>query len=186
MKALATAARLSLAALAAATLLASTSAKQNTPPPLGAWNSSPPAAQAMDPAAATGLWSTTFGAVKTDVDGPGRIHGTWMYENQGREVYGYFGGTLDGNVLRFAWREPATPQPGEPVLTGEGWLMFDPGGGHFSGRWWSAGHDRQGDWSGSRAGNLGAVAPAPSAGMGGALYGGSLYGGAVYGTSNPF
>ncbi len=176
MTALATTARLALAALATTVLVASASSKKNEPPPTtaaGAWNAAPPPSQALPPGAATGLWKTTFGAVKVEDDGAGRVHGVWMYQRDGRDVLGYFGGTLDGNVLRLTWREPAQAQPGEVQLLGEGWLVFDPANARFSGRWWTSNRDRQGDWTGWRAPG---AAPAPAPAMGGAAYGGATYG----------
>ena len=175
MTALATTARLGLAALAAAVLAASASSKSNAPPPAaaGAWNAAPPPSQAMDANSAAGLWKTTFGAVKVEADGPGRVHGAWMYQRDGKDVIGYFAGPLDGNVLKLTWREPAQAQPGEAQLAGEGWLVFDPNGTRFSGRWWTSNRDRQGDWSGWRAPTA-AAAPA----MGGDAYGGAGYGAA--------
>lgn len=179
MRSLATAARLTVAALAALTLLAS-SRSQSTPSqpqqPPGAWNAAPPPSTAMAPSAAAGLWRTTFGAVKIEEDGPSGVHGAWLYEREGREIVGYFGGALDGNVLRFTWREPAQAQPGEPQLGGEGWLVFEANAGKFSGRWWTHNRDRQGDWTGERGAPLGAAAPAPTPGFGDATYGGAAYG----------
>lgn len=178
MPAPATAARVALAALAAAVLAASASSKSNAPPPAaaGAWNAAPPPTQTMATSDAAGLWKTTFGAVKLEDDGAGGLHGAWVYQSGGKDVVGYFGGTLDGNVLRLTWREPAQAQPGESQLAGEGWLVFDAAGGRFSGRWWTNSRDRQGDWSGSR--DQGAMAP-PSE-LGGAGYGGASYGGVDY------
>jgi len=179
-----------LLAAAAAVLAASASSRQSTPPPqpAGAWNAQPPQSQPMDPRTAGGLWKSTFGAVKIEPSDPGvptQVHGAWTYDKQGAQVVGYFGGTLDGNVLRLTWREPAQPIPGAPLLEGEGWLVFDPGGARFTGRWWTASRDRQGDWSGWRGGQT-APAGVPQ------QYGGSTpppdgggYGGAVYGNVQP-
>lgn len=151
MNALPTAARLAVAALVVAALTASASSRSSAPPPVaGAWNAAPPAAQAMDPRAAHGLWKTTFGAVKIEEDAAGSVHGVWVYDRSGQQVVGYFGGALDGNVLRLTWREPAQAVAGAVQLTGEGWLVFDPAGSRFSGRWWTGSRDRQGDWSGWR------------------------------------
>ena len=77
-----------------------------------------------------------------------------MYQRQGQEVVGYFSGNLRGNVLQFRWQEP-----NNPPLTGEGYLVFDPQGRQYSGRWWSDKRDRVGDWNGWRQ----AVAAAASA-----------------------
>ena len=178
MKALPTAARLALAALAAVALAASASSRSSSPPPaVGAWNAAPPSAQAMDSRASQGLWKTTFGAVKIEEDAAGSVHGVWIYDRGGQQVVGYFGGKLDGNVLRLTWREPAQAIAGEVQLTGEGWLVFDPAGSRFSGRWWTGSRDRQGDWRGWRGAPAPAAAPAPA----GDPYGASAYGGAVYG-----
>ena len=173
-----TALRTTLLAAAAAVLAASANSRSSAPPPqqaAGAWNAQPPASQAMDPRTAHGLWKSTFGAVKIEEDAPGHIHGVWMYDRQGQQVVGYFGGQLDGNVLRLSWREPGQAAAmGTPVLEGEGWLVFDPAGARFTGRWWTNARDRQGDWSGWRGG-----APAPaSAPAQPDPYGGAAYGGA--------
>lgn len=182
MSALATAARVTLAALAAAVLAASAQSKKNADPPApaGAWNAAPAATQTMTSADAAGLWKSTFGAVKLDDDGAGGVHGAWIYQRDGRDVVGYFGGRLDGNVLRLTWREPAQVQPGENQLLGEGWLVFDVAGGRFSGRWWTNSRDRQGDWSGWRN-PPSAAAPTDGMGLGGTGYGGASYGGDAYG-----
>jgi hypothetical protein len=183
-----------LLAAAIAVLGASASSRQTTAPPqpAGAWNAQPPQSQAMDPRAAVGLWKSTFGAVKIEAADPGMptaVHGAWTYDKQGAQVVGYFGGTLDGNVLRLTWREPAQPVPGAPILEGEGWLVFDPAGARFTGRWWTNSRDRQGDWSGWRGGqnapagvpqqSWGSTPPPPPAADGGA------WGGAAYGTPQP-
>jgi len=73
------------------------------------------------------------------------VQGVWVYQRQGQEVVGYFAGNLRGNVLQFRWQEPNTPP-----LTGEGYLVFDPTGRQYSGRWWSDHRDRVGDWNGWR------------------------------------
>ncbi|HVK73473.1 MAG TPA: hypothetical protein VM734_09125 [Kofleriaceae bacterium] len=172
-------ARVLLLAVSAAALAASASSRSQSPPPaVGAWNAQPPQAQAMDPRVSYGLWKTTFGAVKIEEESPGRIHGVWTYDRQGQQVVGYFAGALDGNVLRLTWREPAQPDASSPQLTGEGWLVFDPGGGRFTGRWWTNSHDRQGDWTGERG--MPAAAAQPGYAVGGA-YGGTAYGGDGYG-----
>jgi hypothetical protein len=102
----------------------------------------------MAPSRAIGLWRSSFGAVKIERD-PGAatgVNGVWVYERQGQEVVGYFSGPLNGNVLQFQWHEPAQPAD----LVGGGYLVFDPAGHTFSGRWWTAGGDRAGDWQGWR------------------------------------
>lgn len=183
MNALPTAARLALAASAVVALAASSSTRGGSttapPQPAGAWNAAPPAAQAMDPRASLGLWKTTFGAVKIEEDGQGAVHGVWVYDRSGQQVVGYFGGRLDGNVLRLTWREPAQAVAGEVQLGGEGWLVFDPAGSRFSGRWWTGSRDRQGDWSGWRG------TPAPAAPPAGDPYGAAAYGGSMYGGLSP-
>ncbi len=108
----------------------------------------------MQPQAALGLWMSSFGAVKISEDlsrgaaGSGNLHGAWTYQDQrsGREVVGYFSGNLRGNVLELRWQEPALPAP----LVGSGYLVFDPMGARFSGRWRTDTGDRGGDWSGWR------------------------------------
>lgn len=162
-------------AAALAALAASASSRQSTPPPqpAGAWNAQPPQSQPMDPRAATGLWKSTFGAVKIEPSEPGMptsVHGAWTYDKQGAQVVGYFAGTLDGNVLRLTWREPGQPMAGAPLLEGEGWLVFDPNGSRFTGRWWTNNRDRQGDWSGWRNAQP-TPPPPPGGGYGGAAYG---------------
>jgi hypothetical protein len=114
----------------------------------------------MDEESALGLWKSSFGAVKIERDtdaGPGQLMGIWVYDRAGREVIGSFDGPLEGNVLRFRWQEPARPRP----LVGEGYLVFDPSGRSFSGRWWTAMRDRGGDWTGWRAERGGAPPPGP-------------------------
>jgi hypothetical protein len=110
----------------------------------------------MDPGHALGLWKSSFGPVKIEADdsrGASHVHGVWVYDRSGQEVVGYFSGALEGNVLTFTWQEPAQPQD----LAGSGYLVFEPSGTSFEGRWWTANRDRGGEWTGSRA-NL---APAP-------------------------
>lgn len=169
--------RTSLLAAAVLALAASANSRSSAPPPqpaAGGWNAQPPAAQAMDPRSSHGLWKSTFGAVKIEEAAPGQVHGVWTYDRQGTQVVGYFAGPLEGNVLRLTWREPGTPVPGAVALEGEGWLVFDPAGQRFNGRWWTHARDRQGDWSGWR----GAPAAQPVPGMGVEGYGGQGYGGA--------
>ncbi len=171
-----------LLAAATAALAASASSRSSPPPqPAGAWNSQPPQSQQMDPRVSHGLWKSTFGAVKIEEESPARVHGAWTYDRQGQQVVGYVAGSLDGNVLRLTWREPAAPVPGAPVLEGEGWLVFDPTGARFTGRWWTNSRDRQGDWSGWRGGQAAPAGvpqqywgnpPPDGAGHGGAAYGG--------------
>jgi hypothetical protein len=86
-----------------------------------------------------------------------------MYQRQGQDVVGYFAGNLRGNVLQFRWQEP-----GEPThpLTGEGFLVFDPQGRQYSGRWWSDHRDRVGDWNGWRPPTARGSQSAPGPGQG--------------------
>jgi hypothetical protein len=115
----------------------------------------------MAPQRVPGLYRSNFGAVKMEADpaaGATRIIGVWRYERDGSEVVGFFNGELDGNVLRFSWREP----PFERPLAGEGWILFDPEGAEFSGRWWTVAGDRAGEWRGTKAQAPPSVsAPAP-------------------------
>lgn len=142
-------------------------------------STSPPPPQQMDPARALGLWRSTFGAVKIEADNSrggiaaGAIQGVWLYQRRGQEVIGYFSGTLRGNVLDFRWQEP-----NDPPLTGAGYLVFEPGGRQYSGRWWSDKRDRVGDWNGWRQAT---AQQAPQYGA----YGGNAYGGQPYG-QNPY
>ncbi len=114
---------------------------------------------------ALGLWRTSFGPVKIERDASGgenAVMGVWVYQRDGQEVVGYFEGTLAGNVLELRWQEPSTTQP----LVGSGYLVFDPGGERFDGRWWTSRRDRSGDWSGWRAeqeGGWGAQGSSPEA-----------------------
>jgi hypothetical protein len=136
---------------------------------------SPPPPQQMDAARALGLWRSTFGAVKIEADNShgglqaGAIQGVWMYQRQGQDVIGLFYGTLQGNVLKFRWQEP-----GNPPLTGEGYLVFEASGRQYSGRWWTDKRDRVGDWNGSRAATEASGQPY---GASNAQYGGAQYGG---------
>jgi len=95
---------------------------------------------------ALGLWKSSFGPVKIEHDADGQLMGAWVYDRDGQEVIGTFGGALSGNVLQFQWQEPARPRD----LAGEGYLVFDPSGQSFAGRWWTTTHDRGGDWNGWR------------------------------------
>ena len=135
--------------LAAASAQSTSNSQQPGNPQYG--SNSPPPSQPMDPARALGLWRSTFGAVKIEADNThggiqsGALQGVWMYQRQGQDVIGYFYGTLQGNVLQFRWQEPANPP-----LTGAGYIVFDPEGRQYSGRWWSDQRDRVGDWNGYR------------------------------------
>jgi hypothetical protein len=103
----------------------------------------------MDSGRALGLWKSSFGPVKIERDvegGPDHLMGIWVYDRAGQEVVGYFSGPLSGNVMQFRWNEPARPRD----LVGEGYLVFDPNGQSFTGRWWTVSRDRTGDWNGWR------------------------------------
>ena len=103
----------------------------------------------MEATAALGLWKTSFGPVKIEKDpdaGATNVRGVWVYDRSGHEVVGYFSGPLDGNVLQFRWTEPSKPSD----LVGDGYLVFDPSGQSFSGRWWTTDRVRGGEWNGWR------------------------------------
>jgi hypothetical protein len=140
-----------VASCAAAIGSASSNSNNANDPAANSAQNGPPQPQQMDAQHALGLWRSTFGAVKIDADnthggiGAGAVHGVWEYTRQGTDVIGYFYGTLQGNVLRFKWQEPANPP-----LTGEGFLVFEQSGRQYSGRWWSDHKDRVGDWNGWR------------------------------------
>ncbi len=143
--------RLSLLLAAFAFSVASGSSQSNVPPPAtgSAPAPTPPVAQPMDPSAALGLWKTNFGPVKIESDA-GRergLMGVWIYDRDNQEIIGYFSGAADGNVLNFSWDEPSAGAP----LRGAGYLVFDPQGSSFTGRWWTDSRDRGGDWNGWRA-----------------------------------
>ena len=160
--------RFVLIACATGGLVASASSSQNTPPASQVYQS-PPQAVAMELSRTLGIWNSTFGPVKIEqVSGVGTnaLHGVWVYQHRqtGQEVTGYFTGQLAGNVLQFQWQEP-----GQPALTGAGYIAFNPSGQSFSGKWWTANNDRTGDWSGWRQ----PVTPSNIPALGGASYGGS-------------
>jgi hypothetical protein len=142
-------ARLALVAAAVVASAASGGSSQSSQPAVGNYNTSPPPPQTMDSALALGLWKSSFGAVKIEKDdrAPDAVHGVWVYDRQGTEVIGYFGGTLRGNVLEFSWEEPAADGS---ALAGAGYLVFDPYGQRFTGRWWTVARDRVGEWTGWR------------------------------------
>lgn len=146
--------------------------------------SNPPPPMAMEPARSLGLWKSSFGAVKIEEDprapaGQGYLQGIWVYQKNGQDVIGSFAGQLRGNVFQFQWTEP-----GQPILTGSGYLSFNPSGQSFSGRWWTEKRDRVGDWSGWRApSTLPQMQPGS---YGGNSYGGNAYGGAGYGAPQPY
>ncbi len=103
----------------------------------------------MDPSRTIGLWKSNFGAVKIEAE-PGQnnnIRGAWLYQRNGQDVVGYFAGALSGNMLSFEWEEPT---PNGAPLAGGGYLLFDPSGQSFQGKWWTTNRDRGGDWSGWR------------------------------------
>jgi hypothetical protein len=115
----------------------------------------------MDPSMALGLWNSNFGAVKVEADnakGAGQLMGIWLYDRDGQEIIGFFSGPAEGNVLKFNWEEPSTGKP----LQGAGYLVFDPAGASFTGRWWTNNRDRGGDWNGWRGQAAGAPAAAPA------------------------
>ncbi len=148
---------LALAAAAAASA-SSTGSRPGTTAPTPA----PPPPQGMNITSALGLWKSSFGAVKIEEDdrrGPnsGYVQGVWMYQRSGADVVGYFAGMLNGNVLQFTWQEPNVPAP----LVGQGYLVFDPGGARFAGRWWTNSRDRAGEWNGWR--HTAAPQPLPTA-----------------------
>jgi hypothetical protein len=153
---LADVARIAAVCLAAGAALGSASSSQNAPPPYpppvapyGGQVTRPPPPVPMDASSALGLWRSSWGAVKIEPDaqrGAGFVHGVFVYTQDGREVVGYFGGRLEGNVLDLTWEEPAQSGP----LQGAGYLVFDPAGQRFAGRWWTNARDRAGEWNGSR------------------------------------
>jgi hypothetical protein len=136
--------------------------------------SNPPPPVAMESTRSLGLWKSSFGAVKIEDAGQGAVQGVWMYPKNGQDVIGSFFGTLRGNVLEFQWQEP-----GQPMLTGNGYIAFNPSGQSFSGRWWTTKRDRVGDWSGWRA-------PPAQPAVQPSNYGAAPYGGAGYGGAAPY
>jgi hypothetical protein len=139
-------------AVAAAALGSASSQRQSPPPqvaPYGGQGTQPPPPVAMEPAFALGLWKSSWGAVKIEEDaqlGAGNLHGVFVYQQNGQDVVGYFAGRLNGNVLQFTWQEPAQTGP----LEGAGYVVFDPAGQRFAGRWWTTARDRAGEWNGWR------------------------------------
>ncbi|CAN5700241.1 hypothetical protein BH11MYX2_BH11MYX2_20800 [soil metagenome] len=132
------------------------SSSSNPPPQYQAQNDAQgqaPPPQQMEPATALGLWQSNFGAVKIEADNSkggiaaNAVQGVWIYTRAGQEVIGYFSGTLRGNVLDYRWQEP-----NNPPLTGAGYVVFDPQGRQYDGRWWSDRRDRVGAWNGWRNG----------------------------------
>lgn len=109
-----------------------------------------PAPRAMQPDRAIGLWKTSFGPVKIEIDpeagGPNGVQGAWRYMQGRREVIGVFWGSLRGNVLDFEWHEPGD----DTELRGQGYLVFDVTGERFNGKWWTTRRDKSGDWNGWR------------------------------------
>src|SRR5258708_25152802 len=51
--------------------------------------------------------------------------------------------------MEFGWNGPAGRR-NDPPLNGEGYIVFDPQGRQYSGRWWNDRQDRQGAWNGWR------------------------------------
>jgi hypothetical protein len=167
--------RLTILLTAAVFAAASSSSTTNSPPPAMAAGSQPtpqaPASSPMDPSMAVGLWNSNFGAVKVEADqskGTGELMGIWLYDRDGQEIIGFFSGRAGGNVLKFTWEEPSASGP----LRGSGYLVFDPAGASFTGRWWTDNRDRGGDWNGWRgqaatAETAPVEAPAPDPAVGG-------------------
>ena len=119
------------------------------PPVYGGGNNAPVQTQPMAETQAYGLWKSSFGAVKLEANParPGTVRGVWIYERNGQEVVGYFAGGLSGNTLSFSWEEPTSTGA---ALGGGGYLVFDPSGQSFQGKWWTTNRDRGGNWSGWR------------------------------------
>jgi hypothetical protein len=155
--------RVIVVAGAAAAVIASGSSNANRPADGPASSTAAPPSQPMAVEQALGLWKTSFGPVKIEKDpesGDKNLRGVWVYDRSGKEVIGYFSGPLDGNVLQFRWTEPARPTD----LVGDGYLVFDPNGQSFSGRWWTTDRARGGEWNGWRKdGGQGAPDPASTA-----------------------
>jgi len=172
-------ARITAVTAACIAAVGSASSNQNQNPsmmaPQNNQNSAPPPRD-MEAGRALGLWRSSFGAVKIEADDAngglerGAIQGVWVYQRNNQEVVGYFNGSLRGNVLNFRWQEP-----NNPPLTGEGYLVFDPQGRQYTGRWWTDRRDRVGDWNGRRSG---ATEGGGEYGQDGGAYGGNAYGGA--------
>jgi hypothetical protein len=118
-----------------------------------------PAPEPMDESLAMGLWKSSFGAVKLERDDSqdGHLMGVWLYDRSGQEVVGFFAGPISGNVLTFSWEEPSAGGS----LRGGGYLVFDPRGQSFDGRWWTDDRARGGEWNGWRAPGVSAPAAAP-------------------------
>jgi hypothetical protein len=142
-----------VAVLAAALLVSAASGgSQNhyaPPGPVGAGQYTPPPSEPMDASRAVGLFRSSFGPVRIEVDadqGLPAMHGVWVYDREQQEVVGYFAGRINGNVLEFDWQEPAQPEP----LRGSGFLVFHSDGTGFYGKWWTTARDRSGDWTGQR------------------------------------
>jgi hypothetical protein len=156
------------AALAATASSGSKKAPPSTPGGGGAGFAAP-APRHMEAGTEQGLWRSSFGPVKIEVDprgaGPTDVQGAWRYMRGADEVIGLFWGSLRGNVLEFEWQEPGQGAS----LGGRGYLVFDPSGDRFQGKWWTTAQDRSGDWNGWRdaAGNGGPAEPAPPVDDGG-------------------
>lgn len=142
-----------VAIVGAAALAAAASSGSNQQPPAGPVSGgggfAAPAPRHMEPGTELGLWRSSFGPVKIEVDPRGsqdQVQGAWRYMRGAQEVIGIFWGSMRGNVLEFEWQEPGQGAP----LEGRGYLVFAPGGDGFQGKWWTASRDRSGDWNGWR------------------------------------
>jgi hypothetical protein len=159
--------RLAVVALAALAAIGSSGSNQAPPAaPSGGGGFAAPAPRHMEPGTELGLWRSSFGPVKIEVDprgaDPTQVQGAWRYMRGAQEVIGVFWGTMRGNVLELEWQEPGQGA----ALGGKGYLVFDPGGDRFQGKWWTTSQDRSGDWNGWRdvAGNGGPAEQAPTDG----------------------
>jgi len=178
-------ARMAAVAVGSLAVLASAGSQKSSRPPAAGGTYGAPAPRAMNYGVSHGLWQSSFGPVKIEQDpryGQDNVQGAWRYERGGQEVIGLFAGRLNGNVLQFNWQEPGQPRP----LQGSGYLVFNPDGSRFDGKWWTANRDRSGDWNGWRNQAGGGQGQAPAAGYDPAPpYGGQGYGGNAYGAPAP-
>lgn len=149
---LSSASRVAIVGLFALAAAASSGSNQQPPaaPASGGGGFAAPAPRHIEPGTQLGLWRSSFGPVKIEVDprgaGQEQVQGAWRYMRGAQEVIGVFWGSMRGNVLEFEWQEPGQGAP----LAGKGYLVFDPAGGRFQGKWWTDSQDRSGDWNGWR------------------------------------
>lgn len=97
----------------------------------------------------SGLWRTNFGDMKLTQNSDGTVKGTFDYKTGGE-----IEGTVEGGVLKFAWRQPGDFQVGRREVAGHGYLVITIVDDETvcKGEWGYVGnYTGGGDWHGTKA-----------------------------------